>query len=112
MGLVQYITNKPPNTKPFPDIKHNIIDINIHKIRNYLALIKSIKIPINTEDDLLIYKRVLDYNNSFRLIVSTFDSTYAILQAQLSPIAAFAKENKELIGITQNIMSRISTCSN
>lgn len=91
--------------------------IDLVRLINYLALIKSIKIPVNTkddlltEDDLLIYKRVLDYNNSFRLIVSTFDSTYATLQDQLSPIADFAQKNEKLIGITQNITSRISTCS-
>lgn len=77
--------------------------IDIIRLINYLALIKSIKIPVNSQDDLSIYKRVLDYNNSFSLIVSTFNSTYATLQAQLSPIADFAKNNKELIGITQNI---------
>ncbi len=89
--------------------------IDLVRLINYLALIKSIKIPINPKDnspdDLLIYKRVLDYNNSFSLIVSTFNSTYATLQAQLSPIADFAQNNEKLIEITQNITNYISACS-
>lgn len=83
--------------------------IDLVRLTNYLSLIKSITIPVNLNDDFSIYERVLDYNNSFTLIVSTFKSTYATLQAQLPSIAEFAKENKELIRITQNIIDNTST---
>lgn len=77
--------------------------IDIVRLMNYLALIKSIKIPVSSDDDLSIYRGVFDYNASFSLIVSTFNSTYSILQAQFPLIAQFAQNNVELIQITQDV---------
>ena len=81
--------------------------IDIIRLMNYLALIKSIKIPVNPNDDLSIHKGVLDYNASFSLIVSTFNSTYSTLQAQFPLIAQFAQKNVELIQITQDVANHV-----
>ena len=81
--------------------------IDIVRLVNYLALIKSIKIPFNPNDDLSVYKGVLDYNASFSLVVSTFNSTYVTLQAQFPIIEQFAQKNDELIRITQDVTEHV-----
>lgn len=83
--------------------------IDIVRLINYLSLIKSIKIPVDSTDDLAIHKGVLDYNASFSLIVSTFSSTYSTLQAQFPIINQFARDNGDLIQITQNVSSYVSS---
>lgn len=77
--------------------------IDIARLINYLALIKSIRIPIDSNTELSIYKGVLDYNESFGLIASTLNSTYTTLQEQFSMISQFAQANKELIQITKEV---------
>lgn len=81
--------------------------IDIIRLLNYLTLIKSIRIPVNSKDDPSIYEIVLNYNASFELIVSTFASTYLTLQEQFPLISQFSKENEELIQITQDINEHI-----
>ena len=86
--------------------------IDIVRLINYLALIKSIRIPVNPNDDLAIHKGVLDYNASFGLIVSTFNSTYSTLQAQFPSIAQFAQNNVDLIQITEDVANYVLSLEN
>ncbi len=86
--------------------------IDIVRLTNYLALIKSIRIPVNPKDDLSIYRGVLDYNASFDLIVSTFYSAYSTLQAQFPLISQFAQNNVELIEITQDVTNHVLSLEN
>lgn len=86
--------------------------IDVVRLINYLALIKSIKIPVDSKCDLSIYKEVLEYNKSFDLIVSNFNSTYATLKKQLTAVAEFAQKNDNLIQISQDVARHVSKIEN
>lgn len=83
--------------------------IDVVRLINYLALIKSISIVVNSNDDPSIYQGALDYNESFSLIVSNLNSTYTTLQNHFPTVSQFATENPELIQITKDIRERIAS---
>lgn len=76
---------------------------------NESALIKSIKIPFDPNANLLTYQGVIDYNESFSLIVSTFNSTYTTLKEQFSAVSQFAQASPELIQIIEDVNTHVSS---
>lgn len=86
--------------------------IDIVRLVNYLALIKSIKIPVDSNANLSIYQAVIDYNKSFGLIVSTLNATYTTLQEQFPTVSQFAQANEELIQITEDVNTHVSSPQN
>ena len=55
---------------------------------------------------------MLEYNKSFDLIVSNFNSTYATLKKQLTAVAEFAQKNDNLIQISQDVARHVSKIEN
>lgn len=76
--------------------------IDIVRLVNYLSLISSIQIPA-AEYDPSLKDEILEYNTSFGLIVTTFDSIYHKLQGVLSPVSQFASKHPTLIRICNNL---------
>lgn len=83
--------------------------IDIVRLINYLALIKSIKIPFDPNANLSTYQGVIAYNESFSLIVSTFNSTYTTLKEQFPTVSRFARSNPDLIQITEDVNTHVSS---
>ncbi len=77
--------------------------IEIVRLTNYLTLIKSAIIPLDPSIDHSIYDSILKYNDSFSIIVSTFNTAYSKLQTQLTEIHRFAESNNDLIQIVKEI---------
>ena len=86
--------------------------IDIVRLINYLALIKSIKIPVDKNEDSSIYTEILDYNASFGLIISTFNTVCHTLTQQFPAVSQIVNNNTNLIQITSDIATYVESLQN